>query len=68
MQIQINKLGLAAYVQMKGGALIKVENKIFHFESEKTAQEWRELYTNSESMQHDSLVCNLRNFLKPPFA
>lgn len=65
MQIQVQQLGLAAYVRMKGAILLKVENKIFHFESGKTTQEWRELYANSESMQHDSLVCDLRNFLRP---
>lgn len=65
MQIQITQLGLAAYVRMKGATLQKVENKVFYFESEKTTQEWRELYANSESMQHDSLVCDLRFFLRP---
>lgn len=65
MQIQIGQLGLAAYVRMKGATLVKVENKIFYFESDKTVQEWRSLYANSESMQHDALVCDLRAFLRP---
>lgn len=64
MQIQVQQLGLAAYVKLKGATLIKVENRLFYFESDKTTQEWRELYVNSESMQHDSLVCDLREFLR----
>lgn len=65
MLIQIPQLGLAAYLRMKGAVLVKVENKIFHFESDKTVNEWRAEYSNSESMQHDALVCDLRQFLRP---
>lgn len=65
MQIQIQQLGLAAYVRMKGATLIEVSGRRFVFESEKTEQEWRVEYSGSESMRHDSLVCELRNFLKP---
>jgi hypothetical protein len=65
MQIQVTQLGLAAYVKMNGATLLKVENKVFHFESDKTTPEWRAQYANSESMQHDSLVCDLRLFLRP---
>lgn len=64
MIIQIAQLGLAAYLKMHGQRLIKVENKVFHFESAKTAQEWRTDYSNSESMKHDSLVCELRNHVR----
>jgi hypothetical protein len=63
MQIQITQLGLAAYVQMKGAKLLRTEKKVFHFESEKTAGEWRTEYANSESMKHDALVCELRQHL-----
>ncbi len=62
--IQIPQLGLAAYVRMKGDKLLKVENKVFYFESEKTTAEWRAEYANSESMRHDALVCDLRQFLR----
>lgn len=65
MQIQVPQLGLAAYVKMMGATLLKVDGKTFHFESDKTTQEWRALYANSESMRHDSLVCDLRLFLRP---
>jgi len=66
MQIEVQQLGLAAYIKMKGATLLKVENKVFHFESDKTTSEWRSQYANSESMQHDALVCDLRNFLRSP--
>lgn len=62
--ISVAQLGLAAYVKMKGATLLSVDNKIFKFQSEKTTQEWRAEYSNSESMRHDSLVCELRNFMR----
>ncbi len=62
--IQVPQLGLAAYIRMQGQTLLKVENKIFFFESDRTVSEWRAEYVNSESMRHDSLVCDLRQFLR----
>ena len=62
--IQINQLGLAAYVKLKGAKLLKVENKVFHFESSRSTVDWRTEYANSECMKHDSLVCDLRNFIR----
>jgi hypothetical protein len=64
MIIQVNALGLAAYIQMKGGRLIKVVNKVFHFESDRTAQDWRIEYTGSDCQRHDSFVCELREHLR----
>lgn len=64
MQIAIGQLGLAAYIQMKGGVLEKVENKVFYFESDKSAHDWRVEYNNSCCMMHDTLVCELRYHLK----
>lgn len=65
MLIQITQLGLAAYVKMQGATLLKVEQKVFHFESDKNSAEWRTAYANSESMKHDALVCELRQHLRP---
>ncbi len=62
--IQVTQLGLAAYIRMNGSTLVKVENRVFHFASTKTTAEWRTEYSNSESMRHDSFVCDLREFLK----
>lgn len=65
MIIKVAQLGLAAYIKMHGVPLIKVEDKVFFFESDVTASQWRAQYSNSESIRHDSFVCELRNFLRP---
>lgn len=63
-QIRIQKLGLAAFVKMKGATLIAVEDRAFVFESEKSETEWQLEYSNSCCMQHDALVCQLRNHIQ----
>lgn len=64
MQISTPHLGLAAYIKMKGDPLLRVEGKVFFFESARSVQEWRTEYSNTDCMRHDSLVCDLRNFMK----
>jgi hypothetical protein len=49
---------------MNGAELIEVENKIFYFESDRSAHDWRVSYNNSCCMKHDTLVCELRFHLK----
>jgi hypothetical protein len=68
MNIQVTQLGLAAYIQMKGAKLLKVEGRHFHFESDKTLSAWKVEYANSECSRHDALVCELRSHLNksPP--
>ena len=63
MQIAIKQLGLAAYIKMQGGQLVKVENRQFFFESEKSEAQWRVEYNNSCCMKHDTTLCELRRFL-----
>lgn len=60
MVIQLRQLGLAAYLKMHGVKLIKVENKTFFFESDRSEKEWRVDYHNSCCMKHDAMVCELR--------
>lgn len=62
--IEVNQLGLAAYIKMKGVPLVKVEGRTFVFESEKPVGVWRVEYNNSCCMRHDVLVCELRHHLK----
>lgn len=62
--IKVKQLGLAAFIRMEGAELVKVEDKHFLLESEKTLEEWRIAYSNSCCMKHDSLVCEMRYFLK----
>lgn len=62
--IAVRQLGLAAYIKMNGAKLVTVENREFILETEKSLDAWRLEYNNSCCMQHDSLVCDLRHFLK----
>lgn len=63
-RVQVKHLGLAAYIKMEGCKLIEVKDKLFVFESDITIEGWRVKYNNSCCMKHDSIVCELRHFLK----
>ncbi len=63
--IKVKQLGLAAYIRMEGAVLLEVTaNKEFVFQTERSLDEWRVLYTNSCCMKHDALVCEMRHYLK----
>ena len=62
-EMKTNELGLAAYVKMKGIKLLRVEERTFVFETEKSVDEMRVDYTNSDCYRHDNEVCNLRKFI-----
>lgn len=62
--IAVKHLGLAAYIKMMGVTLVRVEEKMFYFESARSIREWRVDYNNSCCMRHDALVCELRHHLK----
>lgn len=64
--IKVRHLGLAAYVHMKGMPLRGCEGKNFLFESDRSVESWRAEYMNTDCMRHDSLVCELRQFIKGP--
>ena len=63
MIVEIRRLGLAAYIKMVGTPLLKYENRVFYFETERTAEEWEVEYSNSCCSRHDSELCELRKFL-----
>jgi hypothetical protein len=64
-EIRTRQLGLAAFIQMQGMKLLRVEKyKEFIFESEKSEAEWQVLYSNSCCSLHDALVCQLRHHLQ----
>lgn len=66
MIIKINRdPGFAAYIDMSGCELLKFENDVFHYESDKDINSWRVLYNKSCCLQHDLKVCELRKFLTP---
>lgn len=62
--IAVTHLGLAAYIKMKGATLLRVVGREFTFSSDKSLDDWRVEYNNSCCMRHDSIVCELRHFLK----
>lgn len=61
--LSIKQLGLAAYLKSNGCTLIKVEDRVFYFETEKTFKEWSISYSNSCCFAHDSALCELRKLL-----
>lgn len=63
-RVTVKHLGLAAYMKMQGATLVSVANRQFIFDTTQTVAEWRVAYNNSCCMRHDSLVCEMRHFLK----
>lgn len=63
-EVGVKHLGLAAFIKMNNAVLVRVEEKIFFFESDRSVREWRIAYNNSCCMRHDALVCELRHHLK----
>lgn len=63
-ELRVRQLGLAAFVRMGGAVLLRVEGREFVFESPVALNEWRIDYNNSCCMKHDTLVCEMRHFLK----
>lgn len=63
-EIAVGKLGLAAYIKMKQGGLLRYTNGNFFFRSGKSLHDWEIEYANSCCARHDSEVCELRKFLR----
>ena len=64
MKLEVKRLGLAAFMKVNGCSLLKFNNNVFHFESDKSINDWEIEYTNSCCSKHDSEVCELRKFYK----
>jgi len=64
MIINTQRLGIAAYIKMKGHKLLKAEKGVFTFESDKTIDELSVDYYNSCCCEHDACVCNLRAMIR----
>ena len=62
--VRVRQLGLAAYIKMSEAKLVRIDERFFVFETDVSLDEWRVRYHNSCCMKHDSLVCEMRNFLK----
>lgn len=61
--LKIRDLGLAAFCKMSGCKLVKYENRLFEFESEKSLEHWEVLYGNSCCRVHDGELIYLRRFI-----
>jgi hypothetical protein len=60
--VKTGKLGLAAYIVMKGAKLTSITDKgVFILQSDKTLQEWEELYFQSCCKEHDTKVVEMRD-------
>jgi hypothetical protein len=57
--------GFAAYVDMLGCDLVKFENDVFYYESDRDVNDLRIDYNKSCCLKHDLKVCELRKFLSP---
>lgn len=66
MRIEIKTLGLAAYVKMENGGFVSydAEQRVFTFDSDKSAEEWEIGYANSCCSRHDSELMSLRRFMR----
>ena len=64
MKVEINQLGLAAYVKINGGKIMGFQNGKFIMDTDKPEQEWEIQYMNSESFKHDSEVMYLRKLMR----
>jgi len=63
MEIKVHRLGLAAYIGITED-LLKFEDGVFTFKSEKTADQWAIEYSNTCCSKHDSLLCEYRKMYK----
>ena len=64
MRVETRKLGLAAYIKMNGGQLVKFEQGKFHIDTDKDEQQWEVEYMNSCCHRHDTELVNLRKLMK----
>jgi hypothetical protein len=69
--IKVRQLGLAAYIKMKAiptsadrTCFIGYEGSLYIFESDRTEDEWRIEYINSECSAFDNCLRELREFEK----
>jgi|Cruoilmetagenom7_1024161.scaffolds.fasta_scaffold00637_22 hypothetical protein len=69
--VETRKLGLAAYIKMRGGSLLNFEpdTNMFSFKVKsesvgKSVQDWEFEYLNSCCYRHDSELVNLRKLMR----
>lgn len=62
--VKVSELGLAAYLRIKGVSMVSFDKvtSSYHFDSDRTLDEWRVEYMGTECYQHDKEVMSLRQF------
>lgn len=65
MIVTTRKLGVAAYMKMKGAKLLSCVSGVFEFETDRPFREWQIEYGNSCCCVHDTELMRLRALLKP---
>lgn len=65
-EIKVRDLGLAAYIKMVGGRLIRFEERmiVFRVKEDKTVNDYRMEYLNTCCFRHDSELMTLRKLIK----
>lgn len=64
MRVVVKNDGLAAFIKMQGGKIISATDKTVTFDSDKTGQEWRTAYVNSEFSSFNGQLIEIRNLKK----
>lgn len=62
--VEVNRLGLAAYIAMHGNEIKEVRNGIFFIKTERSISSWEMEYLNSCCQRHDSMLIQLRNQIR----
>lgn len=64
MRVTVKNDGLAAFIMLNGLKIQDSTATTVTFESEKTGQEWRTAYANSEYARFNGLLIEIRNLKK----
>lgn len=64
MKVVVKNDGLAAFMRLGGMEILSATEKSVTFESDRTGQEWRTAYANSEFSRYNGLLIEIRNLKK----
>lgn len=64
MRVVVKNLGLAAYIKLQGGQIVGSTAHTIVFETDRTGQEWRQSYANSDFARFNSELINLQKLKK----
>jgi hypothetical protein len=64
LRVRVENIGLAAFMRMQGAEIISATAHTVTFESDRTGQEWRTAYTNSEFSHYNGLLIEIQKLRK----